>query len=123
MLLLSHPLYRLAPLVACSAAYSFAVNGGIINGFELANFAAGYGPAYYVVLWVVQDARRTRYWPAYHYPLWLLSAGVVLVPHYVLRTRGWSAIGLAALLSLATWTPAIAGLLGWWFYDDLPDFR
>ena len=75
------------------------------------------------MLWAAQDARRSRFWPAYHYGLWLICAGPVLIPHYVFRTRGGRGLGLAVVLSLVLWMPWIGLALGSWFYDDLPDLR
>ncbi len=53
--------------------------------------------------------------------MWLLW--FILVPHYVLKTRGRGGLPLAVALSLILWAPLAAALAGLWFYEDLPDFR
>jgi hypothetical protein len=120
---LRDPLYRLIPLTLVSALYVFCRVGGVIDGSILADLAAVHGPPYYIVLWAFHDSRRTRFWPSYHYGLYLLVVGVVFVPHYVFATRGRRGFGLAAALWLALWAPSLAGLIGFWLYDDLPDPR
>lgn len=110
-------------LATVSAAYNFAVYGGVIRGSDLANLAAGYGTGYFAALWVLNDARATRYRPAYHYGLYLWLAGVVLIPHYLLRTRGRAGLGLALGLSAALWAPTATAIAGYFLYPQLPDLR
>ena len=111
-------------VTAASALYFFLVQGGVFWGSPAAELVAGYGPAYYAMLWASDDARRTRYWPAYHYGLFLICLTPFAIPHYVLRTRGGRsglarACGAFALQLL----PVFAAFLGAWFYEDLPDLR
>lgn len=117
------PLQRLCLLAVASSAYTFLVNGGVLSGNGIADFVAGFGPAYYATLWVSSDARVTRYWPAYHYGLLLLLFWFLAVPHYVLRTRGRGGALLALGLFFAICAPAVCGFVGWCLYDYLPDFR
>ncbi len=110
-------------LVSASSVYWFSVSGGIITGSELTSVVMGWSPAYYGMLWVARDSRRTGYWPAFHYGLWLWIFWYVAVPHYVLKTRGREGLGLALGLLLLLCAPTLSGFAGWWFYEDLPDFR
>ena len=121
--LLSDPLLRLIPLSVVASLYLFSVYGGIINGSPLADVAAGYGLAYFAALWAEADAAASHHWPAYHYGLFLWFFGVLFIPHYVLKTRGTRGVPLAVLLAAVLWLPVAAGMLGWWLYEDLPDFR
>ncbi len=117
------PMMRLVVLSASVSFYEFCVYGGIINGFESAGPIIAGVPVYFAVLWVASDARQTRHWPAYHYGLFLLMFSFVLIPHYILNTRGTSGIALAFAVSCLIWGPVVAAYAGWWFYEDLPDFR
>ena len=117
------PIARLCTIACVSALYSFSVNGGIINGSELSDYVAGYAPPYFAVLWVAQDARRTGYWPAYHYGLYLWICWFILIPHYVIKTRGRAGVALTLGLTVLLWAPVVSAAAGWWFYDQLPDFR
>jgi hypothetical protein len=121
--LFTDSLLRLIPLSAFSSFYAFCVSGGVIDGFELADFAAFYGSPYFTALWIAKDARETHYWPAYHYGLWLFFLAPFLTVYYLLHTRGRSGIALSVFLSVVTLAPFIASFLGWLFYEDLPDFR
>jgi len=120
---LADPFYRLFPLALVSSFYTFCVSGGIINGSLSADYAAAYAPLYYVVLWAGHDSRRSGYWPFYHYGLWMLIFGIILVPQYTIKTRGFRGVGLAIILSLVIWAPTAAGIAGWWLSEKLPDFR
>ena len=115
--------HRVVVLAAASAGYTFSVNGGIINGNGLADLLAGYGPQYFAALWVLGEARSTRYAPAYHYGLYLWIGWPILVPHYLLKTRDARGVALAVGVYASLWAPSVAALIGWWFYEDLPDFR
>jgi hypothetical protein len=110
-------------IAAASSLYFFLAYGGIFAESALGDLVAGYGPAYYAVLWVADDARRTRYWPAYHYGLFLLMLWPLAIPHHVLRTRGRSGLGLACGTFALELLPFAAAFLGAWFYADLPDLR
>lgn len=44
--------------------------------------------AFLVVLWVRSDYRRSRYWPCFEYDMFLFVAWPLLLPHYLVRTRG-----------------------------------
>ena len=74
-------------VVLASAVYGFAVGGGVIDGTPAADVAAGWSPALFIGLWILQDARATHYWPALHYGFWLLALGPLLPVHYARRTR------------------------------------
>ena len=117
------PLQRLCLIAAASSGYTFVVNGGMFWGNQLGDLVAGYSPAYFATLWVANDARSTRYWPAYHYGLFVFLLWFIALPHYVLKTRGPSGWALAAGLILLAAAPALAGVAGWWFYEDLLNFR
>lgn len=66
----------------------------------------------FVVWWVEDDARQTRYWPAYHYAVWIFSAWPIAIPHYVLRTRGWNGWPLSLLLLAALMSSSLGWALG-----------
>jgi hypothetical protein len=74
------------------------------------------------MLWVADDARRTRYWPAYHYALFLFTFWFFAIPHYVLRTRGRGGLLAAGGLLFLLFLPTCAALVGWLFYEAPPDF-
>lgn len=116
-------LRRLGVLVVASSAYFFLTSGGVFDSHPVADFAAGYGPPYFAMLWVSDDARLTRYWPAYHYGLFIFVLWFVAVPHYVLKTRDRRAVLLAFGWLLFLSLPALSSGVGWCFYEDLPDFR
>ena len=98
------------------AAMVFAYYAGASLGFVEPQswgpaLCANFGVPLLIVWWIELDAARTRYWPAYHYALFLLMLSPVAVPHYVLHTRGWRGVGLAALFFSALCAP----ILGWGF--------
>ncbi len=66
----------------------------------------------FVVWWVERDARQTRYWPAYHYALWVFAAWPIAVPHYILHTRGRRGVPLSLLLLAALLSPYLGWALG-----------
>jgi hypothetical protein len=81
-----------------------------------ATLCASYGVPLLVVWWAEHDSGRTRFWPAFHYALFLLTLWPIAVPHYVLRTRGWRGLGLAVVLLSAICAPLfgwVAGYLLW----------
>lgn len=117
------PFQRLCLLVAASSLYTFLVNGGVFTGSQLGDLAAGYGPIYFAMLWVSDDARRTKYWPAYHYGVFLVLFWFLAIPHYVLRTRGRRGLAFACGLLLLLSLPICAAFAGWWLYEELPDLR
>ena len=119
----SGPFARLVVVSALSSTYTFAVSGGVINGLELADYVIGYAAPYFAMLWASQDARQARYWPAFHYGLWLWMLWPISLPHYVLRTRGLAGVPLLVSLLLMTGLPVVASYVGWWLYEYLPDFR
>jgi hypothetical protein len=90
------PLKRLLAASAVAAFYSFGVNAEVLAESTLANLTIRFGVAIFFVWWVEADSRRTGYWPFYHYGFWVYVAGIVLVPHYLLRTRGRAGIAGAA---------------------------
>ena len=108
---------------AAASVYMFSASGGVINGTVLADFAAGYGPPYFAMLWARRDARSSGYWPAQHYGLWLWFLWFVALPHYFVKTRGRRGLVIAVPLLATLAAPILASILGWWFYEDLPDFR
>ncbi len=104
------PFGRIFLLAALLFAYAAGAALSFIEPQSLgATICASYGVPLLVVWWVENDSKRTRYWPAFHYGLFLLALWPVAVPHYVLRTRGWRGVGLAGLLLTAICAP----LLGW----------
>ena len=114
---------RLGIATLAASLYTFCVDGGVINGSDAAELASRVAPGYLVALWVTEDARRTRYWPAYHYALFVWGLGYVAVPHYFWRTRGRAGIPAALGLVLLLLLPTIAGFVGWSLYESLPDLR
>jgi len=106
-----------------AAAYLFAVDGGVIIGTNIAEVVAVAGPRYYIALWAERDSLATGYWPAYHYGLWVFLVPLFLGPHYALKSRGRQGVWLAAALISVVLLPDLGGYLGWYFYEDLPDFR
>ena len=114
---------RVVVLALVSAGYAFCVNGGVINGSGVADYVAGYSAPYFAALWAQRDSEHSRYWPAYHYGLYLWLAWFAVIPHYLLKTRGRGGIIPALGLSFALWTPVAAGVAGWFLYEELPDFR
>lgn len=58
------------------------------------------------------DSQRTSYWPAYHYGLWLYAAWPILLPHYLVHTRGLRAWRLLLPLYLALMAPVVGGAIG-----------
>jgi hypothetical protein len=111
-------------IISCAAFfYSFCVGGGIIHGTELADYAAGYAPPYFAMLWAKEDARSSRYWPSYHYGLWLWWLSFPVLQHYILKTRGRAGFPLAIAFAFLIFSPFLASILGWWFYEQLPDLR
>ena len=114
---------RLCILVAASCGYNFLVSGGVFSEGLLGSIAAAWAPPYYALLCVACDARQTRYWPAYHYGLFLWSFWYIALPHYVLRTRGWRGLPMACGFLLLMCPPTLAAALGAWLREDLPDFR
>ncbi len=114
---------RVVIIASVAAVYTFSVSGGIINGSPVGNVISSYAPPYFAMLWASKDSARTRYWPAYHYGLYLWLLWFIVVPHYVLKTRGRRGVGLALALSMILWAPALMSFIGWYFYESLPDFR
>jgi hypothetical protein len=104
------PFGRIFLLAGLLFAHAGGAALGLVEPRSLgATICASYGVPLLVVWWVERDSQRTRYWPAFHYGLFLLALWPVAVPHYVFRTRGWRGVGLAALLLAAICAP----LLGW----------
>jgi hypothetical protein len=113
----------LCVLIAASSIYAFSVAGGVIPGSELVSYCAGYAPPYFAMLWVAEDARRTRYWPAYHYGLFLFVFWFIALPHYLIHTRGRAGIGRTAGFVLLMLAPSAAGIAGWWLCDSRSGLR
>ena len=78
--------------------YNFGINAGILLETRLANLALSFGSALYFGFWLTEDARTSRYWPFYHYGTWVLVLAPVLVPVYLLKTRGAAGLLLAGAL-------------------------
>jgi len=116
-------LIRIVILSLVATAYRFAVTGGMISGSELVDAASSLGPAYFVALWVSEDARRSRSMLAFHYLLWVWVLWPIFVPHYVLASRGRRGIGLAIGLWTLLFLPVVGMYAGWSLYYDLPDLR
>src|SRR5262245_4104836 len=114
---------RLGIATLAASLYTFCTSGGVIHGTDAADVAVRWGPAYFAMLWVVNDARRARYSPAYPYPLFVWSLWYVAVPHYFWRTRGRAGLPAALGLLLVLLLPTIAAYAGWSLYEWLPDLR
>lgn len=41
-----------------------------------------------VVWWVRHDYYRSRYWPCFEYETFMFAGWLLLLPHYLVRTRG-----------------------------------
>jgi hypothetical protein len=121
MRIIGTPLRRLLIAVAIACAYNFAINAEIAHETALANATLFVLLPMFFVWWVQDDSRRTRYWPFYHYGLWLYVLGVVLVPHYVLRTRGRAGIPAAIAMFALAILPLGAAWLGILAFDYVPE--
>ena len=57
-----------------------------------------------VVWWVRTDGHPSRYWPCFDYGTFMLAWWPVLLPHYLVRTRGFKGLliyaGMVAVLIL-----------------------
>jgi len=122
MRLLPGPLGRLLAALAAGTIYSFTVNAEVFHESLVVTNAVYYAVPLFWVWWVQADSRQTGYWPAFHYAWWLYLAGPILVPHYVLKTRGRAGLRLALGLVVAMLAPSVAGYLGWWLYPHIPDY-
>ena len=116
-------LARVAVATSSASLYEFLVYGGVFWGNELADLVAASMARYFVVLWIANDARATRYWPAYHYGLFLYAAPILGTLQYAVRTRGLRGVATAAGLEAAAFAPVAAALLGSFYFDVLPDYR
>jgi hypothetical protein len=70
-----------------------------------------YGPAFFVVLWVLADASRRRRVPCHDFGFFVLAAFPLSVIWYVLwtrRLRGLLVLGALLGLFLAPWLCAVA---------------
>jgi len=70
-----------------------------------------WGTSLLVVWWVQADARQTGYRPCYEYGAFMFFGWPLLLPHYLLRTRGirgFSWIGFFFLIFCLPWLLAIA---------------
>src|SRR5262245_37138215 len=121
MHLIGTPLRRLLVAVGVSCAYNFLINAGVVHEAQFANAALYLTVPMFFVWWVQSDARRTGYWPSYHYGLWLYLLGFVLVPHYVLRTRGRPGVPVAAGMLVLAILPLLFSWVGILVYEHVPE--
>ncbi len=105
-----------------AALYNFGINAEIVAESQLANVTLFIGFPLTLVWWVQEDARSTRYWPAYHYGLWIFVAAPIVVPHYLMRTRGIAGIPPMLILLGAMLAPLLAAHLGAWAHPYVPEW-
>lgn len=122
MRFLPGPLGRFLWVEGLLSFYNLAINAEVLRESALAEVALYVASPVFLVWWAAADARRTGYWPCFHYGWWLVVLAPVLVPHYLFRTRGRSGWRLAFLLEVVMLAPAAAAYAGWWLYPYLPDY-
>lgn len=105
------PLGRIFVLSLLATLYMAGVHAGILSETVAGDIAIAILPLL-VVYWAYTDSQRTRYWPAYHHGLWLYAAWPVLLPHYLVHTRGLRAWRLLLPLYLALMAPVVGGAIG-----------
>ena len=115
------PLGRLIIVLALCGANSFAFSAGIANGSPLGDHSLRFASYYFFFAWVDHEMRRSRVFPSHGYMLWLAMAGPLLLPHFLLRTRGPAGIPLAMLLILVLIAPYLAAFLGEMAYPNVPE--
>ena len=91
-------------VVLLGDAVPYALVGGVPSGLAWACSRVWVGLA--VVLWVARDVHASRFDPWFEYPAFLFLAWPVILPHNLVRTRGWRGV----YLSLAFYSPMV--LLG-----------
>ena len=103
-----------------ATVYNFGANAAILSESGLACVAL-IGLRLSLVWWVRGDSLSTRYWPAFHYGLWVFVAAPIVVPHYLLRTRGRAGLPLVLLVLAVMLAPTIASWIGWLAYPHIPE--
>jgi hypothetical protein len=116
------PLGRFVWVVVLASLYYFGTNATVVRTSDLLELAFSIALPVFLVWWLAADARRTRYWPCFHYGWWVALLAPILVPHYLLRTRGRSGLRLALFLDLVMLAPLAAAYLGWWASQYLPEY-
>jgi len=82
------PLGRLATFSLLAGAQQAAYAYYGTEGSGLVELGWRWGTALLLVWWVQADAQKTKYWPCYEYGAFMFFGWVLLLPHYLLRTRG-----------------------------------
>jgi hypothetical protein len=76
---------------------------------EGVNVLWGVGIGSLVVWWVRADKPSSRYWPCFDYGTFMMAWWPVLLPHYLVRTRGFSGLLIyASLVGLLIVTVVVA---------------
>jgi hypothetical protein len=110
----SRPLNPWVPLLVFTAA--LAVTQSAYTLFQVVPSLPGtilleYGPAFFLVLWVVADASRSRRVPCHDFGFFVMASFPFSVVWYVLwtrRLRGLLVLGALLGLFLAPWLCAVA---------------
>jgi len=105
-------LWRIVVVTFVMSLYWFCIGAGAIDASLLGKLAGAFGTSYFVALWVVADARKLGYTPAFDYGLYVWMAGLLVVPYYVLKTRGRSGFRLMLALLGLLLSPTIAEIAG-----------
>ena len=113
------PLGRIFLLSPFVTIYSIGANAGLLS-VTLVGDLAGWLLLLSLVYWAYSEFPSTRYWPAYHYGLLLCTAWPVLLPHYIVRTRGWRSWRLLLVLYLAMLAPVVGALAGYALWPHVP---
>lgn len=82
-----------------------------IEGSGLSQLLWRWGTALLLVWWVQADARETKYRPCYEYSAFMFFGWPLLLPYYLLRTRGIRGVflmGFFFMLFFAPWVVAWA---------------
>jgi len=116
-------IYRLAIASACASVHNFLLFGGVLTAAEFSWLLSGFAAPIFGVFWIREDARRSGYWPAFHYGYWLYALGPLLATHYFVHTRGQAGIRPSLLFALLVWGPWAVSWLAWASFDYLPDYR
>jgi hypothetical protein len=110
----SRPLNPWVPLLVFTAALAVTQSGYTVFQVvpsPLVTTLLEYGPAFFVVWWVMADASRSRRVPCHDFGFFVMAAFPFSVIWYVLwtrRLRGFLVLGALLGLFLAPWLCAIA---------------
>lgn len=86
---MSSPLGRIV-MFSCVVAFhqSIQAYGGTLVEESIGTPIWNLGMALLLVAWVYEDHRQSRYWPCFEYDVFLFFAWPLVLPHYLVRTRG-----------------------------------